>query len=268
MFALDETYEPILLARKAGRLRLATGDWSLHSASEEWQQKVTLHYYVTKFAVRPLQMLLTPICFGIALHASFIFAVFYATLAAYPVIYQDFRGWNTLEASYPFLANFIGVVLASGLVGYNQSMYNKHAAKRQAPPELRLISMMAGAFIFAVGLFVLAWTSEPQFPWIASFIGCVAIGFGFFAIFQSALNYLVDVFGTYGASAIAANTFLRSVLSASFPLFIDQLYHRLGIGWATSCFAFFATLLIPIPFLLYSYGPFLRRRDKYGLSDA
>ena len=45
------------------------------------------------------------------------------------------------------------------------------------------------------------------------------IGFGFFTIFQAALNYLIDTFSRYAASAIAANTFLRSIFAASFPLF-------------------------------------------------
>jgi hypothetical protein len=45
------------------------------------------------------------------------------------------------------------------------------------------------------------------------------LGFGFFTIFQAALNYLIDTFTRYAASAIAANTFLRSIFAAAFPLF-------------------------------------------------
>lgn len=267
VLVLDESYEPVLLARKAARLRVETGNWALHASFEEWTQKVTLRYYLDKFGKRPFQMLMTPICFFIALHASFIFAVFYATLAAYPVIYEEGRGWNVLQGSFPFLANFIGIVLASALVIFNQRFYNRRAAPgKPAPPEARLLSMMFGAWSFAAGLFLIAWTAEPQYPWIASFIGAAAVGFGFFSIFQSALNYLVDAFPLYGASAIAANTFLRSSFSAAFPLFIRPMYHRLGTGWATSVFGFFATLLIPIPFVLWIWGPGIRRRDKYSMT--
>lgn len=95
--------------------------------------------------------------------------------------------------------------------------------------------MMFGSFFFAAGLFILGWTAEKQ-VWIASFIGIALIGYGFFTIFQSALNYLVDAFKTYGASAIAANTFLRSSFTA---VFIEPMYHKLGVGWATSVFGFF-----------------------------
>lgn len=43
-------------------------------------------------------------------------------------------------------------------------------------------------------------------PWIAPVIGLVLTGLGFFTIFQAALNYLVDTFQQYAASAVAANS--------------------------------------------------------------
>ena len=89
------------------------------------------------------------------------------------------------------------------------------------------------------------------------------MGFGFFTIFQSALNYLIDTFQKYAASAVAANTFLRSVFAASFPLFVDPMYHHLGIPWASSVFAFFAVLLIPIPYLFFFFGESLRKRGTF-----
>ena len=89
-------------------------------------------------------------------------------------------------------------------------------------------------------------------------------GFGFFTIFQSALNYLLDVFQKYGASPIAANTFLRSTLAAIFPLFIDLMYAKLGNRWATSRVEFFATLLITIPFVFWKYGPAIRKSENYA----
>ena len=90
------------------------------------------------------------------------------------------------------------------------------------------------------------------------------MGFGFFTIFQSALNYLIDTFQRYAASAVAANTFLRSVFAAAFPLFINPMYHKLGIPWASSVFAFFGVILIPIPYLFFVYGEWLRSRGKYS----
>ena len=89
------------------------------------------------------------------------------------------------------------------------------------------------------------------------------MGFRFFTVFQSLLNYLVDTFRSYSASAIAANTSLWSVSAAAVPL-INPMYHKLGIPWASSIFGFFSILLIPIPFLFSFFGPWLRTRGKYS----
>lgn len=59
-------------------------------------------------------------------------------------------------------------------------------------------------------------------------------GLGFFTIFQAALNYLIDTFTKYGASAVAANTFMRSMFAAAFPLFVTQMYHAIGVDWGVS----------------------------------
>lgn len=89
------------------------------------------------------------------------------------------------------------------------------------------------------------------------------MGFGFFTIFQAALNYLIDTFQKFSASAVAANTFLRSVFAAVFPLFVNPMFHNMGIGPASSVLGGVAVVLIPIPYLFYVYGPRIRGRGKF-----
>lgn len=261
---LDESYPSRLLVYKARRLRIETGNWALHAKFEEWD--VSLKEMVIKFGVRPFQMLLTPICFCVALYASFVYGILYANLAAFPIEFQEERGWNPVIGALPFLALLIGILLGGVINVLNQSYYNRRykANSNQPVPEARLPPMMAGSVVFAGGLFLFGWTSNRDIPWIAPCIGAIFMGFGFFAIFQSALNYLIDTFQTYAASAIAANTFLRSVFAASFPLFVNPMYHSLGIPWASSAFAFFGVLLIPIPFFFSIYGKRIRARGKYS----
>ena len=63
---------------------------------------------------------------------------------------------------------------------------------------------------------------------------------------------------------MAANTFARSVFAAAFPMFVNPMFHNLGIPWAVSIFAFFALAMIPIPFLFYIFGSRIRARGKYS----
>ncbi|KAK3168327.1 hypothetical protein OEA41_004774 [Lepraria neglecta] len=261
---LDESYPSRLLVYKARRLRFETGNWALHAKFEEWD--VSLKEMAIKFGVRPFKMLMTPICFFVALYSSFVYGILYANLATFPIEFQEERGQNLLIGALPFLALLIGILIGGAANVLNQSYYNRRfiANGNKAVPEARLPPMMVGSIVFAGGLFLFGWTSDKSIPWIAPCIGATLMGFGFFTIFQSALNYLIDTFQRYAASAVATNTFLRSGFAGAFPLFIDPMYHKLGIPWASSVFAFFGVALIQIPYLFFIYGKWLRCRGKYS----
>ncbi len=44
-----------------------------------------------------------------------------------------------------------------------------------------------------------------------------------------------------------------NITALSFPLFTQQMYHRLGIPWANTLFAFIALALMPIPFVSHTH---------------
>ena len=262
---LDESYPPRLLVYKARRLRITTGNWSLHARFEEWD--VTLKEMVYKFGVRPVQMLLTPVCFSVSLYNAFGYGLIYAALDAFPFVFREGRGWNPLVGSLPFLAILIGMILGGAVNVLNNShYYNRRymANGNKAVPEARLPPMMVGAVFLAAGLFIFGWTGAKEYPWIASCIGAMMVGLGFYTIYQSTTNYVVDTFPRYAASAVAVQSFMRALLAAAFPLIIHPMYRAIGIGWATSVFACFGVALIPIPFLLFVYGPKLRAKGKYS----
>ncbi|PSR85890.1 major facilitator superfamily domain-containing protein [Coniella lustricola] len=262
---IDESYPPVLLVAKARRLRHDSGNYALHAKFEEWEPSIS--ELCRKFLIRPLQLLCTPICLLMALYASFCYGILYMQLGAVPTIFGSLRGWNLLQSELPFLAICLGSITGAGINILNQLAYNKayHSAGDRAVPEKRLPPMMLGSVLFAVGQFITAWTAKPeQGPWIAPVIGLYLMGCGFNTIFQAALNYLVDTFRMYAASAVAANTFLRSVFAAGFPLAIGPLYAQLGVGPGQSIFAGFATLMIPVPFVFYTFGKRIRAGSKWS----
>lgn len=73
-------------------------------------------------------------------------------------------------------------------------------------------------------------------------------------------TYLVDSFTVYAASAIAANSVLRSILAALLPLAGLSMYENLGYGWGNSLLAFVALILSPVPVLFRVYGERIRTR--------
>jgi MFS family permease len=261
---LDETYPPTLLVYKSRRLRHETGNWALHARHEEWD--VSIRELAEKFLVRPFQMLTTPICFFVALYASFCYGILYLNLSSFPIEFEEERGWNQVVGALPFLALLIGILCGAVANISNQKFYYKRfvANNHRAVPEARLPPMMAGSIMFAAGMFIFGWTSDKSKPWIAPCIGASCMGFGFFTIFQAALNYLIDTFQRWSASAVAANTFLRSMFAGFFPLFASQMFHNLGINWASSVLGFIAIAMIPIPYVFYVFGKRIRARGKWS----
>lgn len=268
MIFIDESYPPKLLVLKARRLRHDSGNWALHTKFEEWD--VSISELGRKFLIRPVQLLTTPICFLVALYASFCYGILYMQLGSIPIIFGEERGWNQLTASLPFLCILIGAVIGCTINVYNQLLYNKayHAAGDRAVPEMRLPPMMLGSVLMAVSQFVTGWTAAPHIHWIVPCIGLVMLGAGFFTVFQAALNYLVDTFQMYAASAIAANTFLRSCLAGAFPLVVGPLYHNIGVGPGLSITGGFAALMIPAPIILYIYGKRIRASSKWSKASV
>lgn len=79
--------------------------------------------------------------------------------------------------------------------------------------------------------------------------------------------YLIDAFTMHSASALAANTILRSLFGAFLPLAGPALYGRLGLGWGDSLLAFVAVAMIPIPVLFWRFGEGLRMRMRMGMGE-
>jgi MFS transporter, DHA1 family, multidrug resistance protein len=76
-------------------------------------------------------------------------------------------------------------------------------------------------------------------------------------------DILTNIYSS-AASAIAANTFLRSLFGAAFPLFATYLFNGLGIQWASTLLGAIAALLVPIPILFYIYGHRIRARSAFA----
>jgi MFS transporter, DHA1 family, multidrug resistance protein len=69
---------------------------------------------------------------------------------------------------------------------------------------------------------------------------------------------------TSAASAIAGNTFLRSLCGAGFPLFSTYMFNGMGIQWASTLLGCVAAVLIPIPVIFYLYGAKIRQKSSFA----
>ena len=265
-FTVPETFAPILLSRRATKIRFATRNWAVHAKYD--QQQIDLRSIMEKYLLRPFAMLFKePILALMTLYMSIIYGIIYLVLEAYPIAFQEQRGWNNGVGALPFLSISMGVIIGVGIIIYTTKTHFTRKFKENngvVVPEDRLIPMIIGGFLFPVGMFVFAWTSSPDVTWVPQVISGVLIGAGMLMIFLQGLNYIIDCYVTYANSAMAANTFLRSGFGAGFSLFATSMYHKLGVNWAASLLAFVTAALFPVPILFFFYGHKIRKMSKYS----
>jgi MFS transporter, DHA1 family, multidrug resistance protein len=192
-------------------------------------------------------------------------SILYLLFEAYPISFGEERGWNLGVASLPFLAFVVGIMMGTGLIAYSTRTNFTRAYKKHGKPipEERLPPMIIGAIALPIGLFWFAWTSNPHISWVPQVFSSALLGMGCLVTFWQGMNYIIDCYGFYSNSAIAVNTFIRSILGGAFPLFAPAMYHRLGVPWATSLLAFLCLAFLPVPVLFYIYGTKIRERSKF-----
>lgn len=100
--------------------------------------------------------------------------------------------------------------------------------------------------------------------WIVPTIAGSLLATSLLLIFVGYLNYLVDTYLMYAASAIAANTIARSACGAAAPLFTNQMFDALGVGGGGSLIGGVAALLAIIPFTFYRYGKAIRVKSRFA----
>lgn len=198
---VPETYEPVLLEWRAKKIRHKTRNWAIHAKSEE--SDVNIKIIAEKYLLRPFQMLaLEPILLLVTLYMGFIYGFLYMCFNAYPISFQELRGWNEGIGALPFLAIVAGVIAASVFV----VIFSKTRLQRQTEklgyivPEERLIPMMVGGLgalchhpyenspvdtIIALpaGMFWFGWTSSPHITWVPQVISGGLLGAGILLIF-------------------------------------------------------------------------------------
>ncbi|KAF5017045.1 hypothetical protein F66182_11090 [Fusarium sp. NRRL 66182] len=269
-FFLDETYPPIVLIEKAAELRRRTRNWGIHAKQEEIE--VDFRELVSKNFSRPIKILISePIVLLLSIYMAFIYGLLYLFMTAYPIVFQQIHGFNKGVGGLPYFGMVVGELLAGIFIIAMQPSYNKKLeANNNIPvPEWRLPPAIIGGVSFSAGLFWFGWSGyRADIHWIVPTLSGLLTGFGLLSIFLQCLNYLVDAYLLFAASAIAANTFLRSLAGAVFPLFATYMFNGMGINWAGTLLGCISALLVPIPTLFYLRGHKIREKSKFAPTFA
>ncbi|OQE31605.1 hypothetical protein PENSTE_c001G02173 [Penicillium steckii] len=266
IFLLPETYAPVLLRRRAAKLTELTGH-VYRSKLDIERGPMPMGKTLKTALSRPWILLFRePIVLLFSIYMSIIYGTLYMLFAAYPIVFQEVRGWSEGIGGLAFLGILVGMILAVVYTFPENMRYAEKCTQTtdRLPPEVRLPPSMVGGIALPIGLFWFAWTNSPSIHWMASVAAGAPFGFGMVLIFLSVFNYLIDSYTIFAASVLAANSALRSLFGMAFPLFTTYMYQNLGIHWASSIPAFLSVLCVPLPFIFYKYGAQIRQKCTFA----
>ncbi|KAK5459617.1 hypothetical protein LTS15_003746 [Exophiala xenobiotica] len=266
---VPETYAPVLLRNRGRLLSKVTG--KTYMTKIDLDHPPDFHRMVRNALVLPWALLFRePVVLLLTIYMAVVYGTLYLCFAAFPIVFQQGHGWNAGVGGLAFLGIMVGIFIGVALIIFDNRRYSR--LHRQtggfAPPEARLPPVIVGGVFGIVGLAWFAATTSPSVHWIVPILAGVPFGTGFLLIFMSCTNYLIDSYVIYAASVMAANSILRSLFGAVFPLFTIDMYENLGRHWASAVPGFIALACFPFPIFFYKYGAVIRRKCKYSAQAA
>jgi multidrug resistance protein len=256
-----ETYHPILLEKKAAALRKSTGNPALRS---NLAKDIPPREIFLRAVTRPLKMLfLSPIVGMMALYVAVNYGILYLFFTTVTFVFEGKYHFSSGAVGLSYIGVGVGMIVGMACLGImSDRIIRAQQAKGDVKPEHRLplILTLPGAIGLPIGVFVYGWTTYYGVHWIVPIVATSLIGVGNLTAMMTIQTYLVDAFTLHAASAIAANTVLRSVFGAVLPLCGLSMYDKLGLGWGNSLLGFVSMAFIPVPVFFLFYGERIRTR--------
>ncbi|KAF2397931.1 polyamine transporter 1 [Trichodelitschia bisporula] len=252
-----ESYPPVLLARKAERLRAETGNPLLRS---EYDTELAPAEHFKRAVKRTCKMLVfSPVVLATSLHMGLVYAYFYLLITTLASVFEETYHFGASIVGLSFLGLGVGYVVGQVFFAWLSDRIVRRRAKNGVMlPEDRMFLAFWSGFLVPVAFFWYGWSAQARVHWIVPIIGPGFMGAGASVLFMSIQVYLIDAYTIYAASALGATLVARSVMAALLPLAAPAMYARLGMGWGNSLLAFLAMLCIPIPWVLMRWGEAMR----------
>ncbi|KAJ5419995.1 hypothetical protein N7465_002514 [Penicillium sp. CMV-2018d] len=257
--SVKETYAPVILKRRATRKRKETQNPKWWTRYDDGLGFMSLLRVNLK---RPFVMLFTePICIFWDGYVAIVYGILYLCFVAYPIAFQQERGWSPGIGGLSFIGIGVGVFLSIACEPLFRKVINIHRKNPETgmvPPEAMVSIIFFGATLLAIGQLWFSWTCTPNVHWIIPIISGLPFGVGNACVFIYAQNYIAQSYGLYSASALAGNMLTRSVMGAFLPLAGPAMYETLGLNWAGTILGLVETACIMIPVVFYFYGHKIR----------
>tara|TARA_R110002003_G_scaffold135_11_gene12592 strand:- start:2787 stop:3704 length:918 start_codon:yes stop_codon:yes gene_type:complete len=260
----EETYPPILLARRTAKLIKETGNANLRAQTDVDANRTPSQIF-GRAIIRPLKLLfLSPTISILSFYVGVVYGFMYLLFTTFPLVFQVQYGFSTGEIGLTYIGLGIGSIFGLGIAGFvTDKIYRKKALDGPVKPEYRIVPLIPAAFCIPVGLFLYGWTTNYKTHWIAPEIGTVFVGIGINVLMMCIATYFMDANPRFEASANAACTAVRSLIGALVPLFGRSMYEAMGLGWGNSLLGFLTLAMAPLPWFFFKYGEKIRMNPRF-----
>ena len=261
-----ETYAPLILRRRAEKLRKDTGNTQYYTADERLSGDKNL---LSRFGLalsRPLRLLaFHPIIQVTSLISGFYYGTLYIVLSSFSELWIQEYGTSVELSGLHYIACALGELVGSQIGAYLMDVVYRRKLARNSEagiaPEARIPLEFPATVVAALGLFVYGWTAQYHVHWIAVDVGIFVHMIGGQIAGMPTMAYVIDAYPDHTSSALAATQFLKSLTAFLFPLFAPSFYKAIGYGWGNSVVAFTGLVLgIPGSMIIWKYGAGLRAK--------
>ena len=175
MAVLRESYAPVLLARKATRLR----------SMEEPCSRASILQSLLRAVRRPLKLLLfSPLMLLFSLLMGLANGLMYVLYTTLPAVFKSQYGFATGASGLAFLGAGVGTFIGLGILIAVGDRWSVHLAKGgERKPEYRLPPLLLGYWLFPAGFFVFGWSAQFRVHWIVPIISNGLTGIGVISVY-------------------------------------------------------------------------------------
>lgn len=185
------TIDPVLLKRKAIKIRASTGNPLYKAALEKSTKSITRT--VAWSLLRPFQLIfLEPMCLILDLYSAILLGILYLFFGAFPQVFRNNHGFNLWQVGLTFTGLLVASIMAAASSGVWDRVRNGLVERRRRKmieggvfegvdkdePEDQLPPVIFGAPLITAGLFMFGFSTYPWVHWIVPIVGSGIFGVG------------------------------------------------------------------------------------------
>jgi MFS family permease len=145
--SIPETYGPFLLRRRAARMSKATGR-VYQDVIQHDKAPVSAKQLFANVLSRPWILFFSePIVLLLSVYMALIYGTLYSFFGAFPIVYEEVRGWSLGLGGLAFVGVAIGMITGVMCAIWVNLQYRRISAAGKATPETRMVAGMIGSVL-------------------------------------------------------------------------------------------------------------------------